>query len=512
MTTAIDFSKAQWRQVAGKTTEELQVELMLQEARDSFWAFRKYLRPKWKRGWWQRAYAAVLQRFWESLVRGERPKLLIEAPRQHGKTMMIVDFLAWACGKNPDLRSYYASYSSKLGKRANKDLQRIFSSARYLAVFPGTRIQLTKIRDPSHPTNSQKTQTVIEFVGREGSFSNTTVLGAVNGESIALGVIDDPMKDAKESRSIVKRETAWQWMTTDFFGCMTIDAGLLIIGARRHKDDPIGRLTAKYREAGKPLKKFSYPAIAVKDERYRKEGEALSPEIHDLEQLRELKLPMNEHDWQATYQQNPIDEGGNIILGEWLLRYQLAPLLKYRVIYGDTAQKAKESNDYSVFQCWGYGTDGKIYLLDMIRGKWLSGALRVNARAFWTKHAAVDVKKFGKLRAMKIEDKASGTGLIQELKEPSQAERKEGAIPLPVIAIERTIDRYTRCLDVLAYIQNGYVMLPASAPYTMDVVSEAEAFTSDDTHAHDDTLDPLFDAVEDMLGKQSKLDRLRRGL
>ena len=37
-------------------------------------------------------------------------------------------------------------------------------------------------------------------------------------------------------------------------------------------------------------------------------------------------------------------------------------------------------------------------------------------------------------------------------------------------------------------------------PWVSDFVSECEGFTSDDTHAYDDQLDPMFDAIQDMLG------------
>jgi hypothetical protein len=34
------------------------------EARESFWAFRQYLNPKMKKGWWQRQVALELHQFW----------------------------------------------------------------------------------------------------------------------------------------------------------------------------------------------------------------------------------------------------------------------------------------------------------------------------------------------------------------------------------------------------------------------------------------------------------------
>jgi len=91
---------------------------------------------------------------------------------------------------------------------------------------------------------------------------------------------------------------------------------------------------------------------------------------------------------------------------------------------------------------------------------------------------------------MKIEDNASGTGLIQRMKLDHR---------IPVAGIKRTKDKYTRLTDVVGYIESGYVCLPRNAPFLSDFVGECEAFTADDSHPHDDQIDPMIDAINDML-------------
>jgi len=86
-----------------------------------------------------------------------------------------------------------------------------------------------------------------------------------------------------------------------------------------------------------------------------------------------------------------------------------------------------------------------------------------------------------------IEDKASGTGLIQQLK------HEQGFIP--VIPIQRTKDKLTRVMEVQPRIQSGQVFIPEYAPWVVDFISECEAFTANDRHKHDDQIDPLIDAV-----------------
>ena len=54
---------------------------------------------------------------------------------------------------------------------------------------------------------------LIEFVGRRGSFRNTTVDGAINGFGLDLGVVDDPVKGHAEANSKLQRDKTWEWFT-----------------------------------------------------------------------------------------------------------------------------------------------------------------------------------------------------------------------------------------------------------------------------------------------------------
>ena len=457
------------------------------QARESFLAFRQLINPKDIWGWWQTEIASELQQFYDDMQAGKRPKLVIQAPPQHGKSVQIIDFIAWLAGKNPDCKTIYTSFSERLGIRANLKLQRLYDSDLYADIFPDT--QINKSNSVTVSGQFLRNREILEYSGRTGYFRNTTVGGSITGESLSLGVIDDPLKGRKEANSITIRNGVWDWFTDDFFTRFSEDGALLCILTRWHIDDPIGRLLLQY---GDGVKLLSYPAIAERDEPNRKAGEPLFPEHKSLDFLLERKELMDASSWLSLYQQSPIVVGGELIKGEWFKRYTMPPTIVYRKIYADTAQKTKEHHDYSVFECWGMGEDGKIYLLDMIRGKWEAPDLRRQAVDFWNKHA---VKDQGKLREMCVEDKASGTGLIQDIKRDAK---------IPIKPIQRTVDKLTRVQDVLPYIESGYVMIPESAAFVSDFVSECEAFTADNAHDHDDQIDPMCDAISDMLAERNK--------
>lgn len=472
------------------------------EARENFWAFRQYINNpnKFKRGWWQRTMAIHLQMFKDDLFAGKRPKLLIEAPPQHGKSTMAVEFKAWLCGLNPDLKTIYGCFSDRLGVRANLKLQRILSSKKYKNVFPNTRIAEVGVKDDGTATRNRE---IVEFVDHDGSFRNTTVRGSVTGESMDLGILDDPTKGREEAGSQTIRDKTWDWFTDDFLTRCSEDSGLLAIATRWHVDDTLGRMRIKW---GKQVKVVGYPAIAIRDEKHRKCGEALFPEHKSLQFILERKAVMQPANFEALYQRNPIIIGGNVIKIAQFGRYSVLPKLKWRGVYSDTAQKTADRNDYSVFECWGLGVDNKAYLIDISRGKWEAPDLEAMAIAFWNKHKALTNENTGKLRHFKIEDASSGTGLIQGLK------RKPPFIPVVGIGgkgdksdnkSSRRLGKYTRLMDILIYLQ--YVMIPEQGAFVHDFLSECEQFTADDTHLHDDQIDPLIDAVNDLLAINSGL-------
>jgi predicted phage terminase large subunit-like protein len=473
---------------------ELLLEAKIRKARDSFYDYRQLMNPGMKDGWWQREVAKQLQEFAEQFFAGLAPKLVIEAPPQHGKSIQIIDLITWIAGKHPDKKTIYTSFSSRLGIRANLRIRRINSNPLYGRIFPETHINGCRPDTPK--SDAIKNTDLLEYVNQDGSFRNTTVNGSITGESLDLGVIDDPIKGRKDANSKTVRNAAWDWFTDDFFTRFSEDGALLAILTRWHIDDPIGRLIERYPE----VEVLSYPAIAKKDEKNRKEGEALFPEHKSLAFLLERKAIMDSSSWESLYQQSPFKKGGEIIKGSWFGRYSMLPKLKYRACFGDTAVKAKQANDYQVALCAGLGDDGKLYLIDLMRDKFEAYLLEKRFPDFFNKHRE---DKTSRLRYFGIEDKASGSELIQKMKNVIKPK-------IPVKAIPRSIDKYTRVQDVLGYIESGHVVLPEGAAWVNDFIAECEAFTADDAHDNDDQIDVMCDAISLMLniGSSSVRDML----
>src|SRR5262249_18126595 len=193
-------------------------DLLREESKAYFWVFRRWIHPTMKCGWWQHEVANELQGFYHSLINGARPKLVLMAPPQHGKTELVKDFTAWIAGRRPDWKTIFASYSDELGLTVNKDLQRIMTSKRYLAIF-GRRLGDSGSR-------WLRNSNVLEYVNHCGSFRNTTIGGQITGQGLDIGIADDPIKGRAEANTKTVRDKTWEWFTDDFLTRFSDSAGL----------------------------------------------------------------------------------------------------------------------------------------------------------------------------------------------------------------------------------------------------------------------------------------------
>ena len=218
-------------------------------------------------------------------------------------------------------------------------------------------------------------------------------------------------------------------------------------------------------------------------------GSPLWGDKHNLEQLSILEQG-DPYTYSSQFQQHPSPLGGGMFKDKYWKYYDvLPPDIDVIRIYGDTAQKTAERNDYSVLQCWGKAGNKGIYLIDQLRGKWEAPELESNVVEFWNKHKPTLYKPLG-ASSMKIEDKSSGSSLIQSIKKDYM---------IPIEGIQRNTDKVLRAMGVVKYFASGYIFLPRDAEWLFDYKDEFRKFTPLMTHKHDDQIDPTMDAVEDLV-------------
>ena len=406
----------------------------------------------------------------EKTITGQTKRLLINIPPRAGKTEFAVKlYLAWALGNFPDSEFIHASYSKTLATLNTAGARSIILHEAWQSVF-GT----PTLRNDSNAKDHFRTN-------QGGAVYATGVDGTVTGigagkmrDTYGGAVILDDMHKASEATSDTMRNNVLEWFTVTMESRLNNrDTPIIVIMQRLHEDDLAGWLLS-----GGNGEEWEHLNIRAIDDN----GGSFWPENSNftIENLRR-KEKSNSYVFAGQYMQNPAPIGGGILKDQWYKYWQVLPKFEWRAIYADTALKTKEQNDYSVFQCWGTTKEGDKYLIDQVRGKWEAPELLVTARAFWNKHKPITN---GRLRSFNVEDKASGTGLIQTL----QRER------MPIKPIQRNIDKVTRALDAAPIIETGFVYLPQDAEWLSGFMSESSAFPNG---KHDDQLDPMFDAVTD---------------
>ena len=381
----------------------------------------------------------------------------------------MTDFISWVAGKHPDYKNIFASFSDRLGVRANLRLQRILTRKTYKDIFPKTKLS------DKGSGEFTRNRNFFEFVEEAGSFRNTTVGGMITGESLDIGFIDDPLKGREAANSETIRNKTWDWFTDDFYTRFSESAGLLMILTRWHIDDPAARL----KDLEPNTKVFTYKAIAENDEEHRKQGEALIPEHKSIEFLNKRKIVMGAN-FEALYQQNPIIKGGNILKSEWIKwvdPYVMGGIqFERKFITADTALKDKQKNDYTVYSAWGV-YQNKLYWLDMYRGKPKSTERELFAEEMHNKWNTFPFE------GMHIEQKASGVDLFQRMQDKG----------FMVFEVERNTDKVYRAETVSPYIETHGLYISSDIPHKIDLVSEYEAFYN---APHDDIVDTMMDAIE----------------
>lgn len=424
---------------------------------------------KW--GW---ALDAICQHL-EAVTNGDILRLLMNVPPGSMKSLLTgVIWPAWEWGPRgmPEMRFVGTAHEEGLAIRDNRKCRDLITSDWFQKLWP---IEMAADLNGKREFGNTKK-------GFRQARSFTSMTG-VRGDRV---ILDDPIS-ADNANSPAALEEARLAFTETLPTRVNNDKSAIVVVMQRLNEKDVSGVIL---DMGLPYVHLRIPmrfepghrcttAIGWSDPR-TKEGELMFPERFGEDQVAELEKTLGSYGAAGQLQQRPAPRGGGIIKTPWYRYYTVKPQLEFRMIHVDTAQKAEEKHDYCVLQCWGRSTVGQAVLLDQVRDKWESPELVIHARAFWHKHKAED--KIGQLRAMMVEDKVSGTGLIQTL-------RREG---IPILPVQRNKDKISRAHDAAPFIESGNVLLPEDAPWLSDFLAESAAFPGG---AHDDQMDPMFDAI-----------------
>ena len=440
----------------------------------------------------------------------ETENLVFNLPPGGSKTEIMMNTIAHGLAINHRSRFLYLSYSSELVADVSDNAKSIVKSSDYQ--------QLWKT-DLSKSTDNKK-----EWKVRDGDYDAGHVFVASMGGQVTgrrggrledgftgLICIDDPIKPEDVFSEKLRKKANRKIINTVQSRKAKSDTPVVMIMQRLHVNDPVkltqdGSLTGKWRHIVVPaLIDDDYiaslpphiaklvPRDAPRDDKGRQSYWHAKESLASLLQMEQGGgedadgQAISRYTFNAQYMQAPTALGGDLIRSDWFGRYDQLPPLQWLGIYVDTAQKTAEHNDYTVFLVGGVDVNGYFYLVDIVRGKWQSPQMIAKGECVIERYH----KPKPPLRYMAVEDKSSGTTLIQTISKTAK---------VPIKAVQRGTDKLTRFMDVQSIIEAGRVFIPRYAPWVQEFLTECEAFTADFSHDHDDQIDALMDFLA--LGSQ----------
>jgi predicted phage terminase large subunit-like protein len=182
---------------------------------------------------------------------------------------------------------------------------------------------------------------------------------------------------------------------------------------------------------------------------------------------------------------------GRIIKREWFKFFELHELARKKrlskIQIWDTAGKTKQENDFSVCETW----------VETVDGYYLTNVYRERLEFPELKKKAIELYESELPDQVWIEDKSSGTALIQEL-------RRNTRIPLKEIKAEKDKLEYVNACSPL--IEGGRVFLPFSAEWLDSFIGECEDFPGGE---FDDQVDVMSKYLNEKKTKSSDVEEYK---
>jgi hypothetical protein len=233
-------------------------------------------------------------------AKGKALRVVIAAPRQHGKTTVLLHAVPWILARTPKRRVAYATYGQQFAGTQSRVMRAIARSS-------GVRL-------------SDDMNTIQQWDTAEGGgLLATSVDGPLTGHSVGIGLVDDVFKGRAEAESMERRDLAWSWLRGDLMGCIGPKGSILMVGSRYVEDDPAGRAI---RQLG--WDEIRLPAICDDEDAdplHRRLGDPLCPwgpdpnEPRDLAFLLAKRAEVGEFEWSSLYQGRPQPRSGSLFKG-----------------------------------------------------------------------------------------------------------------------------------------------------------------------------------------------------
>ena len=410
----------------------------------------------------------VIDAHLEAVTRGKIRNLIINIPPRCTKSTKVnVQWPAWEWTSHPSEQYLSASHADELATRDAFKMRLLIESPWYQARF-GDQVILR------HDQNAKT-----RFVNtKNGHRIVTSVGGSAIGEGGSRRLVDDPHDPKKAMFSVPALKEVIDWWDNTMVSRLNkpkTDA-TVIIHQRVHELDLTGHELknhpGKYEHLCIPMRYdgITRSTCLGKYDHRTKIGELLWPTRFGEAEVQNLERSLGSYGTAAQLQQQPAPLGGGLIKLVWFESYATAPVRFDQVVQSwDTAQKDEVLNAFTVCETWGVLAN-QHFLLDVYREQVDYPRLKKDAIDL----AARDRQRYGRLDTVLIEDKSSGTSLIQDL-------RKTKSYRAPILAIEPEGDKVMRAATCSPTIEARMVSIPEHATWRPEFENEISKFPNSTT-------------------------------
>ncbi len=412
--------------------------------------------------------AHVAERVQEAVVAGGA-RVIVEAPRQHGKSVLTAQWLpTWYLDNWPGRRVVLASYASNLASGHSLKIRRVFEN---------NELTWTRVSDDKSRHNDWETT-------QGGGLKAVGFESGIPGIGSDLLILDDPHAGWNSVQSAAQRQKVIDTYLADLRPTLQKGASVVLIMTRWHKRDLAGYLLAEDPDDWTEIK---MPALAEEDDPLGREpGEPLCPELHPLDELLAIKAA-SPRVFAGLYQQRPTEREGSIIKRDWIRYYTKLPEgLERHVQSWDMNFKRTVKGSYAAGTCWAEaGAD--LYLLDVSRGRWGYAEAKKQLPAFRDAWPDTDV--------VLVEEAANGAAILSDLKGQVRG----------LIGVRAQGSKEMRMELVAPMFEAGNVWLPhpTIAPWVREYVEELVDFPHGESNDLGDSTSQALDRYRRSRAKAS---------
>jgi len=266
----------------------------------------------------------------EAVERGEIKRLIINLPPRSGKTMELSEFFpAWYWGRNPDKKIIFLTHGQEKADDVGRMVRDQLIDPLHRRIFPAC--QVSESSKSIHRMNTKQ----------RGEYYSIGMGGQIVGRGAHLLIIDDPIKGRAEADSTLKQNRLRAAYQGDIYTRLMSGNAIIVCQTRWTNNDLTGWLLTEHKRENWTV--INIPAIAEVDNDIlrRSTGDTIWPEmeIFTKEYLELVKATVGTREWNAQYQQRPIDIEGGIVKLSWFKYYTVLPEFERIVQSWDSVHK-----------------------------------------------------------------------------------------------------------------------------------------------------------------------------